>query len=38
MAKVDSPPADLYLEVRKNGAPVDPALWLKAPVHVADRR
>ena len=29
MAKVDSPPADLYLEIRKDGAPVDPALWLK---------
>jgi septal ring factor EnvC (AmiA/AmiB activator) len=37
MAKLDSPPPDLYLEIRKNGAPVDPALWLKAPDHMARR-
>jgi septal ring factor EnvC (AmiA/AmiB activator) len=23
------PPQELYLEVRKNGAPIDPALWIK---------
>ncbi len=37
MAKVDSPPPDLYLEIRKNGAPIDPALWLKAPDRTARR-
>ena len=37
MAKLDSPPPDLYLEIRKNGAPVDPALWLKAPDRTARR-
>ena len=37
MAKVDSPPPDLYLEIRKSGAPVDPALWLKAPDSTARR-
>jgi septal ring factor EnvC (AmiA/AmiB activator) len=24
-----SPPQELYFEVRKNGAPIDPALWIK---------
>ncbi len=38
MAKVDSPAPDLYLEIRKDGAPVDPALWLKAPDRAAARR
>ena len=27
----DSGPSELYFEIRKNGAPVDPAHWLKAP-------
>jgi septal ring factor EnvC (AmiA/AmiB activator) len=26
-------PTDLYLEVRRNGEPVDPAHWLKAARH-----
>ena len=37
MAKLDSPPPDLYLEIRKLGAPVDPALWLKTPDRTARR-
>jgi septal ring factor EnvC (AmiA/AmiB activator) len=30
--------SDLYFEIRKNGAPVDPARWLKAPSGPAGRR
>jgi septal ring factor EnvC (AmiA/AmiB activator) len=29
---------ELYFEVRKNGAPVDPARWLKAPASLTARR
>jgi septal ring factor EnvC (AmiA/AmiB activator) len=29
---------ELYFEIRKNGAPVDPARWLKAPPVIAARR
>ena len=29
---------ELYFEIRKNGAPVDPARWLKAPPVQAARR
>ncbi len=32
MAKSDTGAPELYLEVRKNGAPVDPSHWLKAPM------
>jgi len=31
MAAADANPPELYLEIRKNGAPVDPARWLKTP-------
>ena len=38
MAKADTPAPDLYFEIRKDGAPVDPARWLKAQPQLADRR
>jgi len=31
MGGTDANPPELYFEIRKNGAPVDPARWLKAP-------
>ena len=31
MTGADAGSPELYLEIRKNGAPVDPAHWLKAP-------
>jgi septal ring factor EnvC (AmiA/AmiB activator) len=31
MGGTDANPPELYFEIRKNGAPVDPAHWLKAP-------
>jgi len=31
MGGADASPPELYFEIRKNGAPVDPAHWLKAP-------
>lgn len=37
MAKADTPPADLYFEIRKNGVAIDPARWLKPPTRIADR-
>jgi len=38
MAKADTPPQDLYFEIRKNGAAVDPARWLKTSEAVIARR
>ncbi len=38
MAKADTPSPDLYFEVRKNGAPIDPARWFSAPAQLAQRR
>ena len=38
MAKADTTQPDLYFEIRKNGAAVDPARWLKAPPQYAQRR
>jgi septal ring factor EnvC (AmiA/AmiB activator) len=38
MAKVGQTPPEFYLEVRKNGAPIDPGRWLKAPTTSASRR
>jgi len=32
MGKGDGAPPELYLEIRKGGAPVDPSHWLKAPM------
>ena len=32
MGKGDGAPPEFYLEIRRNGAPVDPSHWLKAPL------
>ena len=37
-AGAGGPPSELYFELRKNGAPVDPARWLKASVASTLRR
>jgi septal ring factor EnvC (AmiA/AmiB activator) len=38
MANGGQTPPEFYLEIRKNGAPVDPGRWLKAPTTSASRR
>jgi murein hydrolase activator len=38
MAGTGGPASELYFEIRKNGAPVDPARWLKAPAVSTARR
>jgi septal ring factor EnvC (AmiA/AmiB activator) len=38
MAGAGGPAQELYFEIRKNGAPVDPARWLKARAALAARR
>jgi septal ring factor EnvC (AmiA/AmiB activator) len=38
MAGTGGPASELYFEIRKNGAPVDPARWLKTPPATLARR
>jgi septal ring factor EnvC (AmiA/AmiB activator) len=37
LAGAGDPAPELYFELRKNGAPVDPARWLKAPAGPSQR-